>query len=172
MKLALLLLLIPSLSFGAVKAVTGEYEKKDTVVINKNFRELQQGQTITKLQSMFRYKVGTFTSASGTGNQSITGVGFKPRLIILGGDTGAASTARFSLGWGTVDDQAAVLGGAWADDTDTLGGMTTISTAVFKRVDDSGNATALATIASFDADGFTLNWSVAQSITIAYIAFE
>jgi len=42
MKLFLFLLLIPSLSFGAVKAVTGEYEKQDTVVINRNFRELQQ----------------------------------------------------------------------------------------------------------------------------------
>lgn len=42
MKLALLLLFIPSISFGAINAITGEYEEKDTVAINRNFKALER----------------------------------------------------------------------------------------------------------------------------------
>lgn len=170
MKLALLLLFIPSLSFGAVKAVTGEYDDKDTAVINRAFKELQQGQSITTLRNKFRIKVGTFTSKASTGSQSVTGIGFKPRAIIFAMGVGAADSIVAALGWSDGTSQSAAFGFR-SDDTNT-GGLSTDTSTVIRWTSVAGVAVGQASLTSLDLDGFTLNWSAADARVITYFAFE
>jgi hypothetical protein len=116
-------------------------------------------------------KKGVFACNTSTGNQSVTGVGFQPKAIILWGvkltsnNTFESGDNAFWFGAGTSATQRWVIAGA-ADD-----GVTTSNTGRYMasneiiRVLASGTPTtdAIADLVSFDADGFTINWSVAPS---------
>lgn len=106
-------------------------------------------------QQYLLFKVGTFTrdTATASGSQSVTGVGFKPRaLIIHGGVNGAA---RMSIGWsdgtngyGMYDNFASVA--------DTYGYLTAGTNMLFFN---GGGTDYTGAIASFDSDGFTISWT-------------
>lgn len=76
MKLVLLLLLIPSLSFGAVKAVTGELDKEDVVVINRNFQEQQR-----EINNRVQAKPFTLNGTRGSGGTTATLGAAAPSLL-------------------------------------------------------------------------------------------
>lgn len=116
-------------------------------------------------------KVGTFVSSGTTASQSITGVGFKPRAIILALGVGAADSIMAGFGWATASNQVAILGFR-ADDGGTVGGLTTNAAAVIRWCGTDGALRGQATLTSLDADGFTLSWSVAESQTITYFAIQ
>jgi hypothetical protein len=170
-RLILAILLIPSLSFGANNLVTGKFDNGDKVTINRNFRDLQNNQSVTRLQSMFRYKVGTFTSSASTGNQSVTGLGFKPRFVQFSLLVGGAGHTAYSAS-GAMDSN----GNQWATSAQssdaTDGGVhatVSITNGCIKIY-----PTSQASYVSMDSDGFTINWNdVAFGATpIGYIAFE
>lgn len=114
--------------------------------------------------------VGSLACPAATGNQSVTGLGFQPKLVLFytinrttdGTDTigpyaayGAAvsSTNRFALG---SDD---ITGSAWQ----------TASKCV--TMQNAGTITYQADFVSMDSGGFTINWStVSSGVIVQYLA--
>lgn len=102
----------------------------------------------------FRIKTGTFTrdSSIASGNQSITGVGFKPfALLINSGASGSIPAAS----WGASDGTA-------ANDVCQVqlsGGNMAYTAGVLVYYEESGISLYTGSISSFDADGFTITWT-------------
>ena len=120
-----------------------------------------------------RWKVGAFNAATATGDQAVTGVGFKPRFVHLASfltTTQAASVAHahHAVGYAT---PSAGVSSAWMD-SDALA---TSDTTSFTRNDrafmvmrtSTAAPDGLATLARMGNDGFTLNWD-----TVDWVAHE
>ena len=104
-----------------------------------------------------------YTEISSTGNQSVTGVGFKPKLVTMR----ASNTNTLCIGsMDGTNDYSTVQ---WFDSSNALAGIQTNSYAINLK-DTGGTNTFVANFSSFDNDGFTLNVTTA-SVT-AYIVFE
>lgn len=111
-------------------------------------------------------KAGVFDSATVTGTQAITGIGFKPKLVILfscknAADTGTGVEANFisMMGAGTGPTER-FAGSSWERDTSdpTEADRRFISTAIL-TMNENAVITMEADLASMDDDGFTLNWT-------------
>jgi len=121
-------------------------------------------------------KVGTFTAPAGTGNQAITGVGFKPKAVVVCSCNQTAS--GFNDGWNaffgiTDGTQSFVLYGVSQDNVATSSSRNLYQNARFIDIyNTAGTNISRATFVSMDADGFTVNWSVAGSsgVIISYLA--
>jgi len=121
-------------------------------------------------------KRSEFNGSGSTGNQSVTGVGFQPEFLIIISCLATTNTTlddgHFVLGMasGSSDQQAIHM----SDD----GAQLTINSSraqksgkIICATNANGSAVALeAALVSFDADGFTINWSVASSAKFHYIA--
>ncbi len=118
--------------------------------------------------------VNFFTVKSGTGSQSITGVGFKPdAMITLGNQIGsdppgtisnASMTVGMTSGEGLGGDQKTI--GMWSKNAGLLLFGTTTETrkgAAGGRVYTDGTASQAGQggVDTFDNDGFTLDWGLA-----------
>jgi hypothetical protein len=129
------------------------------------------------------YAVDNALSPTGTGTQSITGLGFAPTAVFLFHSQAAAT--GFSLhapaGWGGGDGTKQFA--AWC--REESGDVRTTSRGANNRViifarDATGPALAGATVLqdaslqSLDADGFTLNWQTADGTQrhFGWIAFQ
>jgi hypothetical protein len=126
---------------------------------------------------MFEAKVGTFSAATSTGDQAVTGVGFEPQalmLVIIGDRTSAGSNAMMNFAIGITDGSTSrtvgsSIQGAYLHlyanrhDEDSL---------LRFQTSPSGSYDAAASFVSFDEDGFTINWSNAPhaAILVNYIA--
>ena len=119
-------------------------------------------------------KVGTFTRAMDADSNvavAYTGVGFKPSMIIFfGGIHNSVIGNYFGVCDGSVNYSVGNLSGVTAH----CSGMTAV--ACISLDEASGKAQA-ATLVSFDADGFTLNWvrtgsTAAGTATMFYVAFR
>lgn len=116
-------------------------------------------------------KIGTFTydTATATGTQAITGVGFKPKLIIIFAALDATKENSIGVSDGSAQycqyDYGAV-------DADKRRFNTT--NAIWLQQGASDIATA--TISPIGADGFTINWNKAGAktgtATLFYIAIR
>ncbi len=119
-------------------------------------------------------KVVGWQMATATGNQSVTGVGFKPNVVIHGYANSGFETAPSSndvnagLGAGVMDAD----GDQWVSDIFSSDGSNTSNTQRGQRTDstifafDSGLAvTKQASWVSMDTDGFTVNFSTANART-------
>lgn len=112
-----------------------------------------------------RASVGTSTSPTSTGAKAVTGVGFQPKVVLpfsqWGASTGATTIATMGLGAAVSTSSRAAIA------VSSLSGVTTSGTHRLhtnsKLITDcyNGNANEAADLTSFDADGFTLNWSPA-----------
>jgi hypothetical protein len=164
-------LVILILSASPVLAVPPQplNETTDTRQMAKEVNRIVE--TLSIPDNLIKYKVGTFSSSSSTGNQRITGVGFRPRLLVLGMGSGAGDAIVAALGWGTSSTERVAVFGFRSDDTNT-GGVTTDTARIIQWTDVAATVVGRADLVSLDSDGFTLNWTVAQSRTIAYIAFQ
>ncbi len=104
----------------------------------------------------------SFTSATSTGNQSTTGVGFKPDVIWLMGADNSASNNSTNIGFGkssstrNTSSQAANA---------TTGGCVQKTTKVYTNLDGSNSVRCEADLVTLDSDGFTLNWTTANANT-------
>lgn len=109
--------------------------------------------TTTGLKGISK-KVGSFTRdvSTASGTQAITGVGFKPKAImVVSAISGGAS--RGSIGY--ADGSAAgCLYNAHNTSANQWGPATNM---IF--LDSGGGANYKGDISSFDADGFTINWT-------------
>ncbi|WP_316197076.1 hypothetical protein [Bradyrhizobium sp. SZCCHNS3053] len=112
--------------------------------------------------------VQSFTrDISVAGSQSITGLGFKPRgLIVMGGVNGAAraSWGLAGAGSGMIEWSHGITANSFVSATSQLIGM----------VVDASNY-SIATLTSFDDDGFTISWTKTGSptgtATLTFMAF-
>lgn len=119
-----------------------------------------------------RFLVGSFNQPIVSGSQSITGVGFIPKAVILLSNNAVGASfvsggSRISMGCADYDLKQFSL---WAGDTS--GVATTISSQYLDRThsisflsEAGANPTlnARASITSMDWSGFTLNWDVVDS---------
>lgn len=123
----------------------------------------------------------SFTANTTTGNQSITGVGFKPDLVIFCSavvtNTTITTTQLYAQGWACSDlSQGANYFVNW------LAAPTNVST--YQRTDrcivlpSSSSPDTIggeASLVSLDADGFTINWQSAvpaASSTVWFLALK
>ena len=111
------------------------------------------------------FEATTFTRAMslGAGNVAITGIGFKPRAIIMFGSD-ASGGSRVYAGWGC---QSTVGSGQGAGIFNNMGGTadnhhyTNDLVSLVPTVGEAYNCR----ITSWDADGFTINFSQTGSAT-------
>ncbi|MBX5328383.1 MAG: hypothetical protein QHH18_03755 [Candidatus Bathyarchaeota archaeon] len=132
------------------------------------FDTLTEGKTSRN----FLAKKGTFTKATTTGTQAVTGVGFTPKVVILWWtrQTLLGELPSISVGYGFATNYSGLYqnrGVAFASDdglADSNAGRYRSETYSIIIL-SSGNptATALASITSFDADGFSLNWQINEN---------
>ena len=88
-----------------------------------------------------------------TGSQSVTGVGFTPKVIFA--MTFRNTTTGYSIGQGTFNDSTA-SSGCWFGDYNGASGTTAGDNFLY-RIDTSGTSnSSKSVIASFDSDGFTI----------------
>lgn len=116
-------------------------------------------------------KAGSFAGSNSTGNQSVTGVGFQPTVVlfwwnllsadgsgtdfVLGFGVGISSSDRRAVGNYSTDNQATSSNAAWNQST----------TCIY-----APSGTPRADFVSMDADGFTVNWLSATASVINYLA--
>lgn len=120
-----------------------------------------------------RFKMGSFTRAlnAGTGDVAYTGVGFTPKFIMFFG--------------GVVNDDVATYNGYSDGTSNSCLADYGYSSAGFNNwqndssiaLYNSGATNEKAIVKSFDADGFTLTWTlsgagVASTANITYVAFR
>lgn len=122
--------------------------------------------------------IGNFAASNSTGNQAVTGVGFQPEGIMFvnnfrGSIPSNGTDANFCIGFAVSSSSRAVIG-AFSEN-----GVVTSNTTRHQRTDaciivlgGSGQEIGLADFVSFDADGFTINWSNADDAQVGYIAFN
>lgn len=122
-------------------------------------------------------KAGSITTPTGTGNQSYTGVGFQPTFVFfISGLTttiGIKSSARFCYGWSAGAGKDVAFYGFGVDtsaNADT--GRSHRRDFCIYRCSTALATADQASLVSFDADGFTLNWGAinATSTTVGYLA--
>ncbi|MHB8707542.1 MAG: hypothetical protein ACYC9I_01575, partial [Desulfuromonadales bacterium] len=125
-------------------------------------------------------KKGTFQTGTATGNVAVTGVGFTPKAVILFHTRQNAldtNTALMSVGYGFAAGSPIVNYGTSTAGTDNQ--TTSITgyrrSATYSLIMLSNGTPTLSgqgRVASFDADGFTVNWNTAPgaSTYVHYIA--
>lgn len=117
------------------------------------------------------FKTGSFTSRTTTGTDTVTGVGFTPKLILLwttAGGTESTYAARFTLVYGgAVDTTAANQQVIFA--TSRNSGATSYAEEAFQSASaytyvDDATITATGVISAIGADGFTMNWTLNDGV--------
>ena len=125
--------------------------------------------------SFLGYKIKTFTANVATGNQSITGVGFKPRLVIFIYCIGDSADFLFSIGaaMGSEANSQFVFAALRGGDSGS-GSKAMTNTYCLEVVNTSGAVTSRFQYVSSDADGFTINKlnTSGGAEEIGYIAFQ
>jgi hypothetical protein len=141
-------------TMGAIAAVAvGSYLKSAGVGELPAWGKMSLGDTGVAVDNF------TFTS---TGSLSITGVGFKPSLVIFFGVY--EDTLSFGVSTASKSRSVRIVLG-----TDNA---TRSSSYCFSLGDNIGIADVIATLTSMDSDGFTLNVSkVSGTANVSYIAF-
>jgi hypothetical protein len=120
---------------------------------------------------------GTFQSKGSTGTSVISGLGFKPDLIILFGNQmfsgypAATGTMEFTMGFGNATDQFS--GSAYGNTGNNPQGVAKAQQTgyIYYAVGSPTFASVQAQLVSLDTDGFTLNYVVHSSLANHYIHF-
>jgi hypothetical protein len=104
-------------------------------------------------------KVGHFTSPSATGNLSVTGLGFRPKVIEFVGCKNDGMQTWFFLSSGFADDarnqNVSILAGNFSN---LFLGDCKLDRCIY-LVNTARNIQVMATLVSMDEDGFTLNFT-------------
>ncbi len=124
------------------------------------------------------FRVGSFAASTTTGNQSVTGIGFQAKAVLFWGNKqtadGTTTGAELFLGAATSSTQRWALWQAASSNGTTSNAHRIRESAACIEIRDlpatptnASVANGRADFVSFDADGFTINWSDAPSA--AYI---
>jgi len=120
------------------------------------------------------HKVGNFLQPTATGVQSITGVGFQPQGLVLfsrnqaaGTTLAAPATISFGAGGQAITSRTVVWGQSMNKDPSQTAVYTDNTKIMVMRTlsgtGGAGTINAQADLQSFDADGFSLNWTTADT---------
>lgn len=118
------------------------------------------------------YKAGSFTrdTTTASGNQSVTGVGFKPKVVafVMARDNSFA----FSVG---IDDGTTSIC-ATSNSSVTAGAFLIDTNDAISSIVNGGADVYQGNITSLDSDGFTIAWvktgTPTATITIGYLALR
>lgn len=113
------------------------------------------------------YKVGTTQIPGSTGNQAVSGTGFQPSAVFFANGPGSLGVQDHEwIGVGGSDGTdnystwaGARKGGPWLSNRNDTGKCITFAESSTGSGGAGRQIRAQASIASMDADGFTLNWS-------------
>ncbi len=94
-----------------------------------------------------------------SGNESITGVGFKPKVVFF--TAVQTATSKMSIGWGTVDTGGKAMADNNAGATGTWVGQPNQGIRAIQSPSDE----YAASMSSYDDNGFTLAWTKTGSPT-------
>ncbi len=170
-----------------VRIIMGKNIDQTDIPIDEDILQFESASDLWKAEpaaaSVVEYKVGSFTKKTdGTGTQEITGIGFTPKALILFSaqtvsteDTIAVDLEQcigFSDGttekciWTGSED------GVGTSDADRIGVSAKILNIRNINSGTSGALLAECDLDSFDADGFTLDWTTnnATAFHIKFIA--
>jgi hypothetical protein len=125
---------------------------------------------------------GDFTkSTSGApASQSVTGVAFRPRLVLLASTQNTANTSpatndRFGVGASYVTAEGGIaVQDADGQDTTSVDGIDTTTKTFVKVNNDTQTTDAQADLTSLDTAGFTLNWTTNDAVAteMLYLALS
>ena len=120
------------------------------------------------------FKVGTLTRdlSAATASVSYTGVGFKPKAIIFLAAPQVGPDSAFSVGFSDDTTEVCIF-----DNTTDNTSATRASSATYSiRMVPANLAYHSGAVASFDSDGFTIDWTKTGSptgtTTVVYLAFR
>lgn len=124
-------------------------------------------------------KVGSFTKSTGgaPASQAVTGIGFQPKALILW--TAAQTSAdgfgagfQYAIGFTAGASSSGSISGASQDNQDTSNSSRAMAAKALTIVTWGESVIAECDLSSFDADGFTLNWTTndANAYIIHYMA--
>jgi len=134
---------------------------------------LDGGLSLLKLKTLplSKIEIGAYSTASTTGNDSVTGVGFKPQLLIAFGGL-VTTTTGFQSSWGYTDGTNQGSVGVGYNGSTTAGSQATTANKFFHTLNGAGVAQHSFAIVSFDLDGFTFDrtTNVATAYTMNWIA--
>ena len=102
--------------------------------------------------------IGSRDLSLATGDQIITGVGFKPKGIMINGG-GLANAGTGSWGFSDSTNDSAT----YDDHNTTPNAYGNTANLLFFKIDGSNNN--IAVLKSFDSDGFTITWTKTGSPT-------
>lgn len=115
------------------------------------------------------FSLGTYAIPTATGAASISGLGFQPGFLMLAlSNVNVADTVRaadvygFGIGFAVGDDEYFV-GEAEEDAVNPSNTQSKITATIVDLPHDDGTQLAVASFTSFDAGGFTLNYSTAPA---------
>lgn len=127
-----------------------------------------------------QYKVGSFNQPTSQGNVSLADVGFTPKGLCLFSSNGVTSTSIIEEGRHSFGAASSPIerGSIWFGDQDNVAAQVVDEdldrTKIIKMMTEgTPTVNAAADLASFDSDGFTLNWTAADATAreIIYMAF-
>ena len=116
-------------------------------------------------------KVGTLTTNTGLGNQSISGLGFTPKIFILWGTNLTAETTTLGMGLGMgAYDGTNQWGTMWRVDGDSQGADSESTNTTLGEIFIHSSAFTLFrySAVSLDSDGFTINIDL-NTNSVAYL---
>lgn len=164
-------------SLGA-QLILGEFTSfiSDGVRINWTTVPSTQRQVFVLALKGGQYWVGTDTQKTSTGTQSKTGVGFTPSGLLTFGanqvNSGSFSltSGKFSMGASDGTSEGAI----WGEATDNVStsdvNSASITDKILRHASNPSTTDAEADLSSFDADGYTLNWSAADATAREFLA--
>jgi hypothetical protein len=146
------------------------YVSMDSNGFTQNFSAVSgtAGQVVSLALRGIGNRLGSFNSATSTGNQVVTGLGFQPEALMIastGMSTSSTPTSqgRILIGAGDGTSQ----GTAWMEDEDAQEYSDVRSldktNKIISRTTASDTITGEAALTSFNSDGFTLNWTTVPS---------
>jgi len=127
-----------------------------------------------------QYKIGTETQKTSTGTKATTGVGFLPTGLLVFGANNTTSTAiadhaRLSIGAASsVGVEKSIFGGATDAQADGVADSIYSATKLLVHATEGTPTTnAEADLSSFDAGGFTVDWTTADATAreFGFVAF-
>ncbi|MCL6578473.1 MAG: hypothetical protein K6T73_03690 [Candidatus Bathyarchaeota archaeon] len=131
------------------------------------FDTLTEGKT----SKNFLAKKGTFTKATTTGTQTVTGIGFTPKIVIFWWTRqsfGELASVRVGYGFatnysGTYQNRGVAFASDDEQPNSNAGRYRSETYSIIILSSGNPTATALASITSFNVDGFSLNWQINEN---------
>jgi len=116
-------------------------------------------------------KAGSFQGSGSTGNQSITGVGFQPKVVLfrynMATSTGSAADSVIGFGVG-ISSSDRRTSGDYSNNNVSTSSHAAWNQDTYVIYTPSGSSKA--DFVSMDSDGFTINWATSGSMLVEYLA--